>query len=190
MNDWIFYHTGVLPGEGRDSTVVFVFGCAYQGAAGRVPTELLLETQSSVEGGCDIDHVYALEEFMPGRGSPERHSSRGVLPYGNHDARQVGSCGAALERLLDPRLFRWRSFSKRPIDGDDDHVLTVSPQMCYLKGRHCIHRSCRRFRHVPWRIQPAVEMVNVDSISPNCLFSIKSAVGTVHARVMGYLSSQ
>jgi len=24
MNGWDFYHTGVLPGEGRDSTVVFV----------------------------------------------------------------------------------------------------------------------------------------------------------------------
>ena len=33
MNDWSFYHTGVLPGEGRDSTVVFVCGGAYQEAA-------------------------------------------------------------------------------------------------------------------------------------------------------------
>jgi hypothetical protein len=24
MNGWDFYHTGVLPGEGRDSTVVFL----------------------------------------------------------------------------------------------------------------------------------------------------------------------
>jgi hypothetical protein len=155
-----------------------------------MPTELLLETQSSIEGGCDIDHVYALEEFMPGRRSPERHSSRGILPYGNHDAGQVGGCCAPLERLLDPRLFRRRSFSKRPIDGNDDHVLTVSPQMCYLKGRHCIHWFCRRFRHVLWRIQPTVEMVNVDSISPNCLFSIKNPVGTVYARILGYLSSR
>src|SRR6185503_6316108 len=75
------------------------------GQRGRAPAELLLETQSSIEGGRDIDHVYALEEFMPGRGSPERHSSRGILPYGNHHAGQVGSCCAALERLLDPRLF-------------------------------------------------------------------------------------
>jgi hypothetical protein len=156
----------------------------------RAPSELLLETQRSIEGGRDVDHVYALEELMPGRGSPEGHSSRGVLPYGNYDAVQVGSRGAALERLLDPRLFRRRPFSKRPIDGDDDHVLTVSPQMCYLKGRHCIHRSCRRFRHVLWRIQPAVEMVNVDSISPECLFSIKNVVRTIYARIMGYLSSR
>ena len=122
---------------------------------------------------------------MPGRGSTERHSSGAILPNGNHDTGQVGGCRATLESLLDPRLFRWRSFSKRPVNGHDDHVLTVSPQMCYLKGRHCIHRSCRRFRHVPWRIQPSVEMVNVDSISPKCLFSIKSVVGTVNARIMG-----
>ena len=37
MNDRDFYHTGVLPGEGRDSTVVFVCGCAYQRRPGRVP---------------------------------------------------------------------------------------------------------------------------------------------------------
>ena len=160
------------------------------GQRGRAPAELLLETQSSIEGGREIDHVYALEEFMPGWGSPESHSSGGILPYGNHDAGQVGSCGAPLERLLDPCLLRRRPFSKRPIDGNDDHVLTVSPQMCYLKGRHCIHRSCCRFRHVPWRIQPAVEMVNVDSISPKCLFSIKSVIGNVYARIMGYLSSR
>jgi hypothetical protein len=61
--------------------------------------------------------------------------------------------------------------------------------MCYLKGRHCIHRSCCRFRHVPWRIQPAVEMVNVNSISPKCLFSIKASL-TPSARIMGYLSSR
>jgi hypothetical protein len=60
--------------------------------------------------------------------------------------------------------------------------------MCYLKGRHCIHWSCHRFRHVPWRIQPRDEMVNVDSISPYCLFSITIPVGTVYARIMGYLS--
>ena len=33
MTDWDFYHTGVLPGDGRDSTVVFVCARAYQGAA-------------------------------------------------------------------------------------------------------------------------------------------------------------
>jgi hypothetical protein len=127
---------------------------------------------------------------MPGRGSPKRHPSRGILPYGNDDAGQIGGRGAALERFLDPRLFRRRSFSKRPVDGNDDHVLSVSPQMCYLKGRHRIHWSCRRFRHVLWRIQPIVEMVNVDSISPYCLFSITNAVGTLYARIMGYLSSR
>lgn len=127
---------------------------------------------------------------MPGRGSPERHSSRGVFPYGHYDARQVGSCCAPLERLLNPRLLRRRSFPKRPIDGNDDHVLTVSPQMCYLKGRHRIHRSRRRFRHVLWRIHPTDEMVNVDSISPYCLFSITDAVVAVHARIMRYLSNQ
>jgi hypothetical protein len=143
----------------------------------RLPAELLLETQSSIERGCDVDHVYGLEEFMPGRGSTESHPSRGVLPYRHHDTGQVGGGCAPLERLLNPRLLRRRSFSKRPVDRNDDQFLTVSPQMCYLKGRHCIHWSCRRFRHVPWRIQPANEMVNVDSISPNCLFSINKAVG-------------
>lgn len=153
-------------------------------------TGLLLETQSSIEGGGDIYHVYALEECMPGRWSPERHSSRGILPYGNHDPGQVGGYSAPLERFLDPRLFRRRSFSKRPVDGNDDHVLTVSPQMCYLKGRHCIHWSCRCFCHVSWRIHRMVEGVNVDSISPYCLFSITNAVGALYARFMRYLSSR
>jgi hypothetical protein len=29
MNGWNFYHTGVLPRGGRDSTVVFACGSAY-----------------------------------------------------------------------------------------------------------------------------------------------------------------
>lgn len=36
-----------------------------------------------------------------------------------------------------------------------------------------------------------VEMVNVDSISPYCLFSITNAVGTLYARIMGtFLSDE
>jgi hypothetical protein len=31
LNGWDFYHTGVLPGEGRDSTVVFACGRTYHG---------------------------------------------------------------------------------------------------------------------------------------------------------------
>src|SRR4029079_10827748 len=62
--------------------------------------------------------------------------------------------------------------AERPVNGNDDDVLPVPPQMCYLKGRHCIHWFRRRFCHVSWRIQPIVPMVNVDSISPYCLFSI------------------
>jgi hypothetical protein len=35
----------------------------------------LLEAQASIQRRGDIDHVYALEELVPGWGSPESHSS-------------------------------------------------------------------------------------------------------------------
>lgn len=142
----------------------------------------LLQTQTSIQRSGDIDHVYAFEEVVPGRRSAKRHSACWVFPNWYHDPGYVGGRGAPLERFLDACLFRWRALSKRSIHRDDDHVLSIALQMSHLKGGHCIHASRSRFSHVSWRVSQLHKMVNVDSVSSNCRFSITTPVSAFHPR--------
>ena len=66
----------------------------------------LLETQLAVQRGGHIDHVYGLEELVPGRGSAKRHSTRGIFPDWDDYARNVSGRCTALKCFLDARLLR------------------------------------------------------------------------------------
>jgi len=125
----------------------------------------LIEAQASIEGGRDIDHVYALEEVVPGRGSTKSHSPGVIFPDGNHYARHVRGSGASLKRLLNPRLFRGRTLSKRPVDGNDDHVLAIAAQVSDLKGGHSVDPLDSCFSHVSWTFSRRVKVNKVFSIS-------------------------
>jgi len=107
----------------------------------------LLEPQLAVQRRGHIDHVYGLEELVPGRGSAKCHSAGGIFPYGDDHAGNVSGRGTALKCFLDARLLRRRPLSERAVHRDDDHVLSVASQMCHLKGGHRVHLFCRWFSH-------------------------------------------
>src|SRR5258706_4576694 len=94
------------------------------------------QAESAIQRGGDVNHVYAFEEFMPGRGRTKRHSASRVFPDRNHYAGNVRGRRTTLERFLDASLLRRRSFSERPIYGDDDYVVTITSQMRHLKRGH------------------------------------------------------
>jgi hypothetical protein len=96
------------------------------------------QAESAIQGGRDVNHVYALEELVPGRGSAKRHSPRRIFPYRNHYAGNVSRHRTTLERLLNASLLRGRSLSERPIHRNDDYVLSIASQMRHLKCRHCV----------------------------------------------------
>jgi hypothetical protein len=96
------------------------------------------QTESAIQRGRDVNHVYALEELVPGWGSTKRHSPSRVFPDRNHYARNVRGHRTALERLLDASLLRGRSLSERPIHRNDDYVVTIASQMRHLKCGHCV----------------------------------------------------
>jgi len=106
-----------------------------------------LEAQAAIEGGGDVNHVDALEELVPGRGSAKCHSATGIFPHRNDDAWNVRRGGAALKCFLDPGLLGGRALSERAIDRDDNHVLTIASQVRHLKGGH-LDQAFRRFSHV------------------------------------------
>src|SRR6267143_2456957 len=111
-------------------------------------TELLLETQASIQRRCDIDHVDALEELVPWWGCAKSHSSGRVFPDWNHNARNIRPDGAPLKRFLNPRLLGGRALAERAIDWNDNHVLAVASQMCHLKGGHRAYWLRSSFSHV------------------------------------------
>jgi len=131
----------------------------------RRAVEPLLETQASIQRGCDIDHVDALEELMPWWGRAESHSPRRVFPDRNHDARHFHRGGAPLKRFLDPCLLGGRPLAERTIDRNDDHVLTVASKVRHLKGWHRAQWLRSGFSHVSLMFSPMGKMGNVDSIS-------------------------
>ena len=94
------------------------------------------QTECAIQRGRDVNHVYALEELVPGWGSTKRHSPSRVFPDRNHYARNVRGHRTALERLLDASLLRGRSLSERPIHRNDDYVVTIASQMRHLKCGH------------------------------------------------------
>jgi hypothetical protein len=57
------------PAAGQQKRFLNITGVSC-GDAWRLPR---LETEASVKRGGDIDHVYALQEVVPGRGSAESH---------------------------------------------------------------------------------------------------------------------
>ena len=105
------------------------------------------QTESAIQRGRDVNHVYALEELVPGRGSTKRHSARRVFPDRNHYARNVRGRRATLERLLDASLLPGRSFSERPIHRNDDYVVTIASQMRHLECGHCVISLRSGLRH-------------------------------------------
>ena len=109
---------------------------------------LLLETETSVQRGSDIDHVYALEEIVQGRGCTKGHAAGGIFPDRDHDSGDCRGCRASLKRLLNARLFTRRSRAEGAIDRNDDQIMTVVLQVRDLKRRHRIRWLCRRFSHV------------------------------------------
>jgi len=96
------------------------------------------QTECAVERGRDVNHVYGLEELVPGWGSTKCHSAGRVVPYRNYYAGNVRRHRTTLKRFLNTCLFRGRSLSERPIHGHDDYVLTIASQMRHLKSGHCV----------------------------------------------------
>ena len=122
--------TGVSPRAADDST-----GSIAAGAARELPR---LETQDPIQRGRDIDHVYALQEVVPGWGGTKRHSAGRIFPDGNHDAGHLRRDRAPLKRFLNASLLCRRSFPEGAVHGHNDYVLTIVSQMRHLKGGHCI----------------------------------------------------
>jgi len=140
------------------------------GSPRRLAEQPLFEAKASIQRGCDIDHVYALEELMPRWGSAESHSSGRVFPHGNYDTRDFGRSRAALKRLLYSRLLGRRPLTERSIDWNDYHVLTVAPELRHLKGGHRARLLRSGFCHVSYMFSPARKLGNVDSVSSTVSF--------------------
>lgn len=96
------------------------------------------QTESAIQRGRDVNHVYGLEELVPRRRSTKCHSARRVFPYRNHYAGNLRCHRTTLKRLLDASLLRGRSLSERPIHRNDDYVLAIASQMRHLKCGHCV----------------------------------------------------
>ena len=96
------------------------------------------QTESAIQGGRDVNHVYCLEELVPGRGSTKCHSASRIFPHRNHYAGNLRRHRTTLKRFLNASLFRGRSLSERPIHRNDDYVLTIASQVCHLKSGHCV----------------------------------------------------
>ena len=137
-----------------------------QRLSGRRAGQPLLETQASIQRGCDVYHVYALEELVPWWGRAKSHSPGSVFPDRNYDARDFRRGGAALKRFLYPRLLGGRALAERTIDRNYDHVLTVASKVRHLKGGHRARWLRNGFSHVSLTFSPIRKMGNVDSISP------------------------
>jgi hypothetical protein len=96
------------------------------------------QAEIAVQCGRYVNHVYALEELVPGRGSTKCHSARRVFPHRNHYAWDLRGDRTTLKGFLNASLFRGRSLSERPIHRNDDYVLTIASQVCHLKSGHCV----------------------------------------------------
>jgi hypothetical protein len=107
---------------------------------------------------------------VPWWGSSESHSPGCVFPDRDHDARHFDPRGATLKRFLYPRLLGGRALAERTIDWNDDHVLTVAPEVRHLKGGHRACGLCNGFCHVSLRFSPMRKKGNVNSVSSTVSF--------------------
>jgi hypothetical protein len=156
-------------------------------SAGDAQTERLLETQGSIQGRRDIDHVYALEELVPWWGRTKSHSAGSVFPDRNDNAGYISRRRAALKRFLYPRLLGGRALAERAIDRNDDHVLTVAPQVRHLKSGHRTDWLRSSFSHVSFMFSPMRKMGNVDSISPTVGFLSRGSLAPSTRKPRRYL---
>jgi hypothetical protein len=129
-------NTGLSPGAASVSTATIR---GYVTLRGNYSGGLSwFQTEGAVQRGRNVNHVYCLEELVPGWGSTKCHSARRVFPYRNHYAGNFRRHRTTLKRFLNASLFRGRSLSERPIHRHDDYVLTIASQVRHLKGGHLV----------------------------------------------------